>query len=266
MRKLSICFIVLILIYGCKGNRIKALNENNKETQLTENIEEDEKSPLFKNSIVSTDIDFIKTTDPDAFLSMSYVGQAAKEMPGGKTDELFDENTYVFKATFKNNKKVEIWAHSDFGSKEAAKIYADKLSSKLGKLPNFMRDVLDHVVIHKGDATAFAEDAGRFFVLYSDNMDTRISNNDLEETVFHETAHVTFDLKYAKSKVWKEIQIADKTFITEYAESKPYQEDISETALFVYTMKTYPNRLSPEIEQWIKINIPKRYEFLEKFF
>ncbi|PQJ69236.1 hypothetical protein BTO14_14535 [Polaribacter butkevichii] len=227
----------------------------------------EETKPLFRTSITATEIDFIRETDNDAFLNLKYIGQHTKEMPGGLSDEgLIDNGTYVFKAHFSNDKSVEIWLHSSFGNKKKAKAYADKLTSRLGKLPSFMRNTLNHVVIHTGDHTAFAEDVGGFFVLYSDNMDTRIRNNDLEETVFHETSHVTFDLKYAKSKMWKKNQATDKAFITEYAKSKPYQEDIAETALFVYTMKTNPNRLSKEIEQWIKINIPNRYKFLEMFF
>ncbi len=264
MIKISWVCIVVFLILGCKQTAEKSTKSAKLEIDLAEVTEK--KVPLFENSIVSTDIDFIKSTDPDAFLNLSYIGQEAKEMPGGKDDELFDENTYVFKAAFKNDKKIEIWAHSDFGRKAAARDYADKLSDKLGKLPDFMRNALNHVVIHKGDATAFAEDAGKFFVLYSDNMDTRISNNDLEETVFHESIHVALDLKYAKSKEWQEAQAKDGVFITRYAESKPKKEDLAETAIFVYTMEKYPGRLSSEIEQWIKINIPNRYEFLKKLF
>ena len=264
MQRLKLVFIVLILCFSCKQNIEKKTDSASLVTEIVGETEG--KSPLFKNSIVSTDIDFIQSTDQDAFLSLVYKGQDAKEMPGAESDELFDTHTYIFEATFKNNKKVEIWAHSDFGSKEAAKLYADKLTDKLGKLPNFMRETLNHVVIHKGDSTAFAEDVGRFFVLYSDNMDTRISNNDLEETVFHESIHVALDLLYAKSKDWKQAQTQDGVFITRYAESKPRKEDLAETAIFVYTMEKYPSRLSSDIELWIKANIPNRYKFLKSIF
>ncbi|WP_203257144.1 hypothetical protein [Hyunsoonleella ulvae] len=264
MMKYLIVLVIIFLNSACKNKQAEIAIDG--EVVLNKEVYQNKK-PLFKTSITSTEIDFIKENDEDAFISLEFIGNETKEMPGSlNSNELMDDGAYVFKANFSDDKTIEIWLHSSFGNKTKAKVYADKLTARLGKLPSFMRKTLNHVVIHTGDHTAFAEDAGRFFVLYSDNMDTRISNNDLEETVFHETAHVTFDLKYAKSKVWKEIQAADKTFITEYAESKPHQEDISETALFVYIMKTYPNRLSPEIEQWIKINIPKRYEFLEKFF
>ncbi|MEL6592763.1 MAG: hypothetical protein AAFQ68_21880 [Bacteroidota bacterium] len=236
-------------------------------SSCTDGIEDaNQVSPLFANSIVSTDIDFIRTTDPDAFTNLAYIGQADKEMPDKRNDNLFDTNTYVFEAEFTNGKIVELWAHSDFGSVMAAQEYAEKLCSRLGKLPQFMRDVLNHVVIHKGDAGAFAEKDAQFFVLYSDNMDTRISNNDLEETVFHETVHVALDLPYATSASWIRAQDKDGAFITDYAQEFPEREDLAETAIFVYTLQQYPGRLSSEIEEWIAGNIPHRLGFLKTVF
>ncbi|MEL7338936.1 MAG: hypothetical protein AAGM67_00515 [Bacteroidota bacterium] len=222
--------------------------------------------PLFPNSIVSTEIDFIRSTDPDAFVELVYIGREDKEMPDKRSDDLFDINTFVFEASFTNGKKVEIWAHSDFGSIMAAQEYAEKLCGRLGKLPEFMRDVLKHVVIHKGDEGAFAEKDAQFFVLYSDNMDLRISNNDLEETVFHETVHVALDLPYATSESWLKAQNKDRSFITEYAQDYPMREDLAETAIFVYTLQRYPSRLSVEIEEWMATNIPHRLAFLRTVF
>lgn len=223
-------------------------------------------SPLFRNSIVSTNIDFIRNSDTDSFVALNYVGQSDKEMPDSRNDDLFDTNTYVFEATFTNGKKVGIWSHSSFGSKEAAQIYTERLTSRLGKLPEFMRDELSHVVVHKGDAGAFSDDRGRFMVLYSDNMDIRISNNDLEETVFHETVHASLDLAYARSSEWIAAQEADGNFITDYGKEFKTREDLAESALFSYIMITYPGRLSPEVENWVKTYTPNRHEFFKTIF
>lgn len=113
--------------------------------------------PLFPNSVVSNDIDFILDTDPDDFLNLEFLGLEDKEMPDSQSDILFDENTFIFEASFANGESVEIWCHSSFGSQSAAQEYADKLCPRLGKLPLLHRDMLHHVVIHNGDATAFAE-------------------------------------------------------------------------------------------------------------
>lgn len=222
--------------------------------------------PLFNNSIVSTSIDFITESDTDAFIDMEFLGQEDKEMPDSTNDELFDTDTYIFKVNFSNGNYTEIWAHSSFGSLDAAQEYAEKLTSRLGKLPEFMRNELSHVVLHNGNAGAFAESEANFFVVYSQNIDVRISNNDLEETIFHESIHATLDALYLESNAWLEAQQNDDAFITQYAKDNAIKEDMAETALFAYTMIKYPGRLSAEIETWIHTHIPHRYAFFQTIF
>ena len=258
---------VFLVILGCNSNneivvREDLVNQKEQEGEGDKINNTGNSKPLFVNSIASTNIDFITSTDPDTFLSISFKGRFEKEMPG--VDNLIDPNAFVFEAQFTGNKKIEIWCHSSFRTQELATEYANKLTDKLGKLPVFMRDELLHVVVHNGEGGAFAEDIGRFFVIFSERMDKRISENDLEETVFHEAAHVAFDPKYAASAAWKKNQNDDATFITEYAQSRAEREDIAETVLFVYTMMKYPGRLSSDVESWVKTNIPNRYNFLKE--
>lgn len=240
--------------------------DNSTDTSQADDMNTEVINPLFTNSIVSTDIDFITDSDLNAFTSIQYIGQDDKEMPDSRTDILFDTGTFVFEVSFSNGGIIEIWAHSDFGDALAAQEYADKLTSRLGKLPELMRNTISHVVLHKGDAGAFAESEGHFFVLYSNNMDVRISNNDLEETVFHESVHAALDFEYLQSNAWTQAQQNDNAFITEYAKDNATKEDMAESALFAYTMIKHPNRLSSEIETWVSVNIPNRYAFFETIF
>lgn len=223
-------------------------------------------TPLFPNSVVSNDIDFIVETDPDAFENLSFVGRMDKEMPSSISNELFDTNTFIFEATFSDDETLEIWCHSAFETETAAREYAEKISPRLGKLPAFQRNLLNHVVVHKGDATAFAEIEGRFFMLYSDNIDDRISTNDLEETIFHESVHASYQSLYENDPIWLNAQMSDPTFITEYAQNNVSLEDMAESALFAYTYITQPGRLSPDIEQWLETNIPNRIEFFRTLY
>ena len=240
-------------------------SENSLNTSEGENSNEPI-APLFTNSIVSTDIDFITSADDDAFLNITYLGQADKEMPDSRNDVLFDTETYVFQLDFLLGNSIEIWAHSTFGSENAAFEYANKLTGRLGKLPEFMRSELSHVVLHKGDAGAFAESEANFFVVYSENIDTRISNNDLEETVFHESVHATLDADFLESEQWLQSQQKDGVFITAYAKENANKEDMAESALFAYTMIKHSGRLSSAIETWVKTNIPNRYAFFQTIF
>ena len=218
--------------------------------------------PLFPHSVLSNDIDFVLDTDLDVFENLNFIGLANKEMPGDPNGgDLIDTNTFVFEANFIDGNSLEIWCHSSFLTEEAAKEYADKLCPRLGKLPDFQRNLLDHVVIHNGDGGAFAEREGQFFILYSENMDELISTHDLEEIVFHESVHASYQFMYQNDQSWLDAQVQDPTFVTEYAQNNPQREDLAESALFAYTLITYPGRLDSDIEQWLKDNIPNRLEW-----
>lgn len=221
--------------------------------------------PPFRNSIVSTKFDFIRTSDPTAFKSVRFVGRGTREMPDKRSNELFANDTFLFEATF-NDGKVNIWVHRAFESREAATRYARMAAERLGRLPGFMRRRLSHVVIHKGDRVAFAESEGHFIVLYSQNMETRVRNHDLEETVFHEAVHATLDSNYSKSRAWLAAQKADGRFITEYAAAKPMKEDMAESALFAYTVQKHPGRLPPHVEARVHKHIPNRLAFFRRLF
>lgn len=234
---------------------------------VTSNVASWAQSPLFANSVVSNDIDFIREADPDSFVKVDFVGLADKEMPGDPNGgSLFDKGTFVFEATFTDGNTLEIWCHSSFVGPILALEYVEKLCPRLGKLPAFQRNMLNHVVIHKGNRTAFAEIEGQFFILYSDNMDARISTNDLEETVFHESVHASYQFMYEKHPDWTSAQAADPAFVTQYGQDNPQLEDMAESALFAYTFLTYPGRLSSDIEDWLMANNSNRIDFFRMFY
>lgn len=273
MKYLKFCLVVLIIaqhlfFMSCSNKNYE--NETDTPTENLGDVSDDtsniEINPLFINSIVSTDIDFITANDTNVFTSLDYIGRENKEMPDSTTDELFDTNTYIFRVKFSNGNYTEIWAHSSFQSQSLAQEYANKLTDRLGKLPEFMRNRLSHVVLHNGNSGAFAESEANFFVIYSQNIDVRISNNDLEETIFHETVHATLDSDYLQSDAWLQAQQNDITFITQYAKDNSNKEDMAESALFAYTMLKHPNRLSSDIETWVLTNIPNRFAFFETVF
>lgn len=222
-------------------------------------------NPLFPNSIVSNDIDFILDTDDDHFDTLVFIGLQDMEMPGNG-EILFDEDTFVFEATFSNNKVIGIWCHSSFETMDSAYQYASKVCYRLGKLPFIQRDMLDHVCINTGNHTAFAETQGHFFVLYSENIDARIGTHDLEETVFHESVHASIQDLYENDTAWINAQDADNNFITVYAQQNPHLEDMPETALFAYTMIMHPGRLSSTIENWVLTYIPNKLAFFESIY
>jgi len=222
--------------------------------------------PIFPNSVVSNTIDFIRATDPDAFACMQFSGERRQEMPGHPSNQLMANGVFSYVTFYEDGTTVEVWVHPDVGSEDAASVLVGQVAPRLGKLPTFMRDTLRHVVIHAGDRTAFAEDQGHFFVLFAENMATRIRNNDLEETVFHESVHATLDARYLGSRAWRAAQEADGDFITEYAAARPDREDMAESALFAYAMIKSEGRLPANVEAEVRQIMPNRLAFFEDLF
>ena len=223
-------------------------------------------APLYPNSVVSNDLEFIRTSDQSVFSCLSYEGTRRAEMPDKRRDALFADDTFIYTARYRDGTSVELWAHPDFGSQSAAMASVEPVAQAIGKLPTLMRSKLDHVVIQEGDETAFAEDIGHFFVLYSDNIRTRISNHDLEETIFHESVHATLDSKYARSRKWRRAQEADGGYITDYAAREPDKEDMAESALFAWAMLIHPGRLPTNVEAQASEIMQNRLAFFEDLF
>lgn len=223
-------------------------------------------SPLFPNSVASNDLDFIHSNDPSVFACFKYLGERTQEMPGHPTQDLMANGVFTYEMLFEDGTRSEVWVHYDIGSEDAARVLVQNLGPRFGRLPTAMRGEVGHIVIHAGDGSAFAEDRGKFFVLYADNMATRIANHDLEETLFHESAHVAFDLDHARSRVWQRAQRADADFVTQYAASHVEQEDLAESALFAYAMTKHAGRLPEPVEQSVRDIMPNRLAFLEELF
>ena len=224
----------------------------------------DSAQPLYLNSVASNNLDFILTTDPNTFQSLSYITFQQKEMPGSGGSLL--ANAYVFRSTYSDAGPVEIWAHKSFGSVANAQPYAQLLSDAVGRLPEFAREELHHIVLHTGDGNFFAEEkaADGFFVGYAQRINTRVNNHDLEESVFHESMHVALQTDHATSPGWIQAQQNDPGFITEYAEDNPATEDQPESALFAYAMVNHPGRLPAQVETAVWNLIPNRIEYLRQ--
>ena len=223
--------------------------------------------------MVSNDLDFIRPGDPGTFACLRYDRRSRVEMPHKRRNELFVDDAFIFTALFDDETSVGIWVNPDVGPRNAARKIALQAAEPVGMLPSIMRSRLDHVVIHKGNEAAHAEDRGRFFVLYSGSMATRIRNHDFEETVFHESVHATLDHPRSARAEWLNAQHADGDFITRYAGRKtnfagrnPYGEDMAESALFAWAVLMHPGRLPKSIERSVRSIMPNRLAFFEAIF
>lgn len=222
--------------------------------------------PIFENSVVSNDIDFIRTDDPSTPFEIKDKGRSRKEMPDKRNDQLFLDDVFVLEIQYQDGARVEVWASPSLGEGKVAGRHAKDIASALAKQPKPLREKLSHVIVHSGDETAFAEEAAHFIVLYSRNIERRLSTHDLEETLFHETIHATLEAKHAGNQAWLKAQKKDPGFITAYAARNPKKEDLPESALFAYTLLKHPQRMPAEVEAAVRKLMPNRLRYLETLF
>jgi len=217
----------------------------------------------YSTSIVGTDFDLITDQDPSCFESLTFERLDPRaEMPDKTSDGLF-RPAYVFLSTYSDGTRLHAFVDTRFGSEDDAYQEAMRYVRRLGRLPTALRGGVRRLVIHKSkeETTAFS-DLG-LIVVYSANATKRIADNDLEETLFHESVHASWDSKHANSKGWKRAQFADGTFATMYAKRKPELEDLAESALFAFAVIHHPERLPREDLKRIKRSIPHRILYIE---
>ena len=68
--------------------------------------------PLFPNSIVSNDLEFIRSSDKSMFAELVFAGVHRAEMPDKRHDALFDETAFSFLSRYLDGTTVTLWAHS----------------------------------------------------------------------------------------------------------------------------------------------------------
>lgn len=218
----------------------------------------------YSTSIVGTDFDIITDADPTCFVDLNYQGVQSAEMPDKTKEggELF-QDAHIFVANYSDKTKVQIAIDNSIEAEDTAKSEALRYATRLGKLPTILRTGVERLVVHEGheETTAFSDQG--LIVVYSGNATKRISTNDLEETLFHESVHAAWDAKYAKSFEWKRAQAADGNFATMYAKEKPELEDLAESALFAYAVLHHSDRLPTKDVKQIKGKIPARILFVE---
>jgi len=214
-------------------------------------------APIFPNSVVSSDIDFITPDDPSVFACLQFIERSRQEMPSKLRNDLFMDDVFVFEARYRDGTIVPLWLDPTIGDLATLTTYAETVGHRIGQLPTLMRAPLRHIVINAGDAAASAENDGGFFMLYAGNIDTRLTNHDLSETIFHEAAHVSLQNDWIITNDWQDAIAADPGFITDYATTNP-GEDFAESALFAYTYLRHPERFPPAVKTAVETTIPNR--------
>jgi hypothetical protein len=209
-----------------------------------------------------TIFDIIQATDPSLFTCMEYAGRGMRQIWDKRINGEPVVNAFLFIARYSDGTNTEIAINPEFSTKEYAGEEAKRYVKALGQLPTSLRKGIKRFSVHKG-RKGFHAGTGQI-VVYAETADNRFSYKHLEESLFHEAVHASWDDDHRLSTGWINAQKMDNRFLTKYGQNSPEREDLAETALFAYAISHHPDRLPP-VDTADTLNaVPQRIEYIKK--
>lgn len=203
----------------------------------------------------------ITSADPSAFKSITANGQGIRRVFDRRTDRSSNINAYLFNVVWSDGLSSEIQVNPEFGD-SAAQAEANKYAVIIGRIPTCLRRDIKAITIHKGRNPFGGGDHG---ILIHTGMSAVYERTGiLEETLVHEASHTSLDDLYARAPGWLAAQTADVNFISSYAKTNPFREDVAESFLMWIACRQSPLRISQKNYDLINSHIPNRLVFFDK--
>lgn len=223
-------------------------------------IQAETMTPPFSNT-AGTVFDIIQKNDPSALLCVEDAGRGARQIWDKRVDGEPVVNAFLFMARYRDGSNIEIAINPEFGSQTAALAEALRYAAPLGQLPTTLRAGIMRFSVH-GGRKSYHAGSGQI-VVYAETTDNRLGYNHLEESLFHESVHASWDATHRLSAGWIKAQNADGRFLTGYGERSPEREDLAETALFAYAILHHPDRFPPADTRDTVAAVPARLAYIE---
>ena len=208
----------------------------------------------------STVFDIIRADDPTTFTCLEPMGRGMRQIWDKRIEDEPVVDAYLFMARYSDGTNTEIAINPEFGSEDAARTEAMRYAPALGRLPTTLRVGVERLSVHKGRA-GFHAGTGQI-VMYAETTDNRLGYDHLEESLFHEAVHASWDAQHRLAPAWQAAQQADGGFMTDYGRKSPEREDLAETALFAYALLHHPDRFPPVDTNAVKAAVPNRIAYV----
>ncbi|PIC70815.1 hypothetical protein CSV77_05755 [Sporosarcina sp. P16b] len=211
---------------------------------------------------VYVDSNIITANDPSSFKKLSYAGRAMRTMYDRRSASWIQTNPYLFRAEYYDGNPIEIQVNPEFQSNAEAESQAIRFARPIGQLPNFLRERVSTVWIHKGKELFGG--GNNNILIHTEQADQYTELGVLEEVLFHEATHTSIDPVYSHHSGWNAAQQADGNSISSYAKEFPDREDLAESLLMYYAFRQNPERISKEMKHTISKTMPNRIIFFDQ--
>jgi hypothetical protein len=200
---------------------------------------------VFDKGTVFVDTGIIASSDPTAFVGLTYIGFVERKLFDRRVGWLL-EDVFVFEASYDDGGKAEVQVNPEFGSRASAEEQALFFATEIGRLPSVLRDDMETVWIHKGDKP-FGGGNNNFLIHVGHAAFLMRDLNALHETLAHEGVHTSLDETWANAPAWRAAQEKDGAFISPYARDNPETEDLAETFLMWMASRYVPQRVDADV-------------------
>ena len=211
----------------------------------------------------------INENDPTTYKDLKFITKQNKVTWDKRYgNDAYEATFFIFKAKFHDSHDIQIFVNSEFKTHEKIAEVALKFSKMIGQIPLFLRKKVKWIIVH-GPWKDKSKCTCKWYA-YRDNgifLHTEmVRKNEQEETLIHESAHVSIDSYFYGSKnqsIWINAQKKDNASISKYAEKNPNREDVAESIVAWVASRCKKARISKSAYKEINNTIPNRLKVLD---
>ena len=204
----------------------------------------------------------ITDSDRSSFLALTAVGSGERQMYDRRIKKFAMFEVYIFSASYKNSKNIEVFVNKEFKDSALVLILAKKYSRQVGRLPLATRGGIKYLWIH--DGVELFGGGNESILIHVGQADVYEKAGLLEEALLHEACHTSLDQKTYSDIKWQQACKTDGLFISIYAKNNPSREDVAESFPLFWAVHMRPGRLPTEEVQKIKETIRSRIQYFSE--
>ncbi len=220
--------------------------------------------PPFRGGVFM-DADIITPDDPSTLETLNFELLITDDVFDDRYREAVPAEFFRFTATYRNGSNVLFDVNTGFYDKTIATGVAYSYAFVLGQQPAILKRNVKRIVVHE-EGDGWSANALGLIIIQHGEYDYYKRRRSLEELMFHETVHTSLDRQVEFDAKWKLAQKNDDRFITDYAMSAPWAEDVAESFLAYFAVTMRSDRLSRRTIRRIEGAIPNRLEYFSQKF
>ena len=216
-------------------------------------------SPPYSGTLfVSSEI--LIASDPSTFEGLTAKPGALRKMYDRRHGWV-ELTPHLFEATFSDGFTVEVQINPEFTDPDEVLAMAKKYSEIIGKIPTYLRTMVETVWIHDGDEPFGG--GNKNLLIHTIAAEGYEQLGILEEVFLHEASHTSLDDLFEADPDWLKAQSFDGQFISTYAAENPGNEDVAESLPMYFAIRHRPDRISETLRQNILKIMPNRIFFFD---